>query len=502
MSKLTSPSSEHRSYWIDSADLPDYPTLTKGLEVDVVVVGAGIVGVLTAHQLKAEGKKVALIESRRALHGVTGYTTAKITAAHEVIYSKLSEEKAELYARANLAAIDWIEEQAKTYSCDFRREDVYLYSTDEKGDEELRKEDEAAKKAGLPVALLEQAPLSVKHTSALRYTNQAQFHPFKFLAPILAEIQGDGSYVFENTAVQDAKEGEPCEIYTDHGTIKAKYLVVATNSPVYDPTFFYARLKPFHDYAVAALLEEPVPQPMFLGVSEGTYTLRSQPSRDGDLLIVSGATHPVGEGGDTTEHYAAIEQFIRDNFKVKSIPYSWSTQDNATGDSVPYIGKVSPTSKKVFVATGFNGWGMTHGVVAAQLITDLICGRKNEYEELYDPNRANLPKTGMNVLSQGITTVKHFVGDRLKGAPEISPKDLKSGEACIAEVNGQKVAAYKGRDGQLHTLSPICTHLGCEVGWNNADQTWDCPCHGSRFAMDGSVLHGPATKPLEIIETE
>ncbi|HSI21315.1 MAG TPA: FAD-binding oxidoreductase, partial [Verrucomicrobiae bacterium] len=382
---------EHTALWIASTTVPSYPELQEDITVDVAVLGAGIVGVLTAYLLKKEGRKVALIESHRALHGVTGNTTAKLTASHGLIYShlvpKFGEKLAALYAKANMGAIEWVEGMSKEIPCDFKREDLFLYAESDKELKDLEKELEASHACGLTTILEEDLDTNFPTKGALRFPNQAEFHPLKFLIPLLEKIPGSGSAVFEHTRALEVKEGSPCKVTTDKGVITAKDVVVATHFPIFDPAFYYTRLDPFRDYALAVSLNEPVPKPMYVGVSDSSYTLRTQPSKKGDLLIIGGGSHKVGEGGDTKEKYQELEDFARKHFKVKEVAYSWSTQDNQTLDKVPYIGRISARSKRVFVATGFNGWGMAHGVVAAQLNTDLICGRKNEFADLYAPTR-------------------------------------------------------------------------------------------------------------------
>jgi glycine/D-amino acid oxidase-like deaminating enzyme/nitrite reductase/ring-hydroxylating ferredoxin subunit len=489
---------KHLSLWIDTVQIPRFEELIEDIEVDVTVIGAGIVGVLTAYHLKEAGYTVALVESREVLEGVTGNTTAKLTAAHDLIYqhlvSQFGEDQATLYARANMNAIAWVEATAKHHkiSCDFVRRNLYLYASTKKEAEEIEKEEAAARTAGLEVELLKKIDVPFPHKNALRIANQAEFHPLKFLIPLLNKIPGNGSAVYTHTRVTDVTEGDPCTVTTNRGTITSRYVVLATHFPIFDPGFYYARLNPFRDYAIAVTLDEPVPEDMYVSPDE-SYTLRSQ----GDELIIGGGMHKVGEGGDTTKYYQDLEEFAKKYYKVKEVTHSWSTQDNGTVDRVPYIGRISARAQSVFVATGFGGWGMAHGVVAAQLITDLINGKENPYEGLYSPLRFKPITSATELVKEGISTVQHFIGDRLAHGAKKKAASMKPGDAAILEIDGEKLAVYKGRDGEIHALSPICTHMGCTVAWNPAEESWDCPCHGSRFSATGEVLHGPAVKDLE-----
>jgi glycine/D-amino acid oxidase-like deaminating enzyme/nitrite reductase/ring-hydroxylating ferredoxin subunit len=489
------------SLWLDTTPETNFPVLQNGLTVDVAIIGGGLAGLTAATLLKAEGKTVAVLEAGRIVRGVTGYTTAKITVLHTLIYDQLirnfGEDKARAYGEANQAAIEQIAAlvQEKQIDCDFVRNEAYTYTEAAENVEKIRAEAEAAQKLGLPATLVTETPLPFPIKVAVRFDNQAQFHPRKYLLALAQDIPGAGSHIFENTKVTKLEEGEPCVLTTEHGTISARDVIVASHFPFNDKTLYAFRLHSHRSYVLAVRLTEPAPRGMFIS-PEPSHSLRSFPAPGSDLLLVGGEGHKTGEGGDTIARYQRLEQWARERFSVKEVEYRWSTQDNKTLDGAPYIGRYAPNSQHLYVATGFGGWGMTNSTVAGMLLRDLILGRDNPWAEVYDPNRANLEGVPEAVKQVGGIT-KHFVGDRLTDA---TPQDLAPGEGKIVETQRGAVAMYRAEDGEVNTLSPVCTHMGCFVQWNPAEKSWDCPCHGSRFAADGHVVQGPAVYDLKTLE--
>jgi glycine/D-amino acid oxidase-like deaminating enzyme/nitrite reductase/ring-hydroxylating ferredoxin subunit len=486
------------SLWLDTTPETNFPTLQNGLTVDVAIIGGGLAGLTAATLLKAEGKTVAVLEAGRIVQGVSGYTTAKVTSQHNLIYDDLTrhfgEEKARAYAEANQAAIEQIANlvQDKQIDCDFTRTEAYTYTEADDEADHIRAEAEAALKLGLPATFTDKTPLPFAVKAAVRFDNQAQFHPRKYSLALAQDIPGAGSYIFEDTRVVKVEEGEPCAVTTEQGTIAVRSVIVASHFPFNDKMLYAFRLHSHRSYVVAVRVKEPVPRGMFIS-TEPSYSVRSYPSSGSDLLLVGGEGHKTGQGDDTVARYQRLEQWARQRFAVQSVEYRWSTQDNRTIDGVPYIGRYGPNSRHLYVATGFGGWGMTNSTVAGILLRDLILERENSWSEVFDPNRANL--TGVpDLIGQAGDIVKHFVGDRMT---DETPDSIAPGEGKIVNSEHGGVAMYKAEDGTVSTLSPACTHMGCFVQWNPAEKSWDCPCHGSRFAADGKVLHGPAIKDLE-----
>ncbi|MGF7119594.1 FAD-dependent oxidoreductase [Methanobacterium oryzae] len=491
------------SFWIENTEKTNYPVLEEGLSVDVAILGAGIAGITSALFLKEAGLSVALIEAGKVIKDVTANTTAKVTAAHNVIYSNLEshfgKDGSRIYAEANQAAIDKIESLIKerNIDCDFKRLQCYVYSENANDIDKLKKEAKSAADAGLEASYTESSPLPFDIAGAVRYENQAEFHPRKYLLNLIKSIPGEGSYIFENTRAHEVKEGDINEISTDKGPIKAKNVIIATHFPIYDPSHLFAKMYPSMSYALGLYINEPFPEGMYIS-TEPTFTYRSTPSDKGELIIASGANHKVGHEPDTIAFYKKLENHARDHFNVKSIDYHWSTQDNITMDKVPYIGKAESKSKGVYVATGFMKWGMTNGTVAAMILSDLILGKNNPWSSFFDPSRSKpVLESTKEFIGTNVSVAKELLSGRISRPKSMKPSELQNGEGKILNVDGKKVAAYKDKDGKVYAVSSVCVHLGCQVNWNNAEKTWDCPCHGSRYRHDGKVIHPPALRNLK-----
>ena len=500
---MTPLAEHHLSYWIDSTLPSNYPAVTQDVAVDVAIVGAGLAGVTTAFLLKRAGKTVALIEAEHIGKGVSGHTTAKVTALHQLIYAELikqhGQENARLYGESNLAAVEKLAQivAAENIDCDFERKNTYTFATDAAGLEKLQEELKATISLELPVTLVETLDLPFAVTGALQLANQAQFHPRKFTLAIAATLPGDGSYVFEQTRVMTVKGEEPCRVMTRNGpTITAQDVVVTTNLPILDPGLFFAKSYPQRSYIVGGRIDaDKAPQDTYIGVGEKYRSLRTTPTDDGGtLLLVGGEGHKVGDDAATEERYEALEEYMQTQFGVMP-EYRWSTQDFVSFDKLPYIGKLTPASNHTYVATGFSLWGMSKSVLSAMILSDTILGVGNPWAKLYDATRPT-PFVSQESVKQNLDVGTRWVGDRLKGLFDSAEK-VKVGEGKLVTHNGEKIAAYRDTSGQLHTVSAVCPHLGCIVAWNDAEKSWDCPCHGSRFGYEGEILHAPAVNPLE-----
>ncbi len=494
------------SLWLATTPGTNYPALDGDITVDVAVLGGGITGIATAYMLKQEGATVAVVEAGRVVESVTGNTTAKITSLHSLIYDHLAEEfgeeKARLYGDAQETAKEKIASLVSQLGidCDFRRASAYTYTLDEKEREQIEREVEAAKRAGLPASYTEETDLPFAVRAAVRFDNQAQFHPRKYLLALAERVAGGGSHVFERTRVEDVDDGDPCVVKTKRGTIRARSVVVATHFPYPDPNIYFAAMYPTRSYVLGCRLNGPVPQGMYVSTGTPHHSIRNNPYDGGEIVMLGGEHHKTGQGGDTREHYQHLEEWARANFDVASVEYRWSTQDNNTVDGVPYIGKLSSGSDHLYVATGFAGWGMTNSHVSAILLTDMIAGRENPWADLFDPSRFKPVTSARDFLRENTDVAARFMGDRVS-VPELDDlTKIPKGGGEVVEWKGDKVAIYKDDRGKVFACSAVCTHLGCVVHWNSAELSWDCPCHGSRFNHDGRVIQGPANKDLEARE--
>jgi glycine/D-amino acid oxidase-like deaminating enzyme/nitrite reductase/ring-hydroxylating ferredoxin subunit len=493
------------SLWLATTPETDFPQLKDGLSVDVAIIGGGISGITAALLLKERGAKVAVIEARRIVASVTGNTTAKVTSQHGLIYdhlvSQFGMEGAQAYADSQQAALEKIASlvEATGIDCDFTRTDAYVYTEEEDELERITAEVEAATKLSLPASYVETTPLPFEIKGAIRFANQARFHPRKYLLALARKITGDSSYIFEETRALDIDEAaETCRVTTDKGVVEAGKVVICTHFPFYDHGMYFARMHPKRSYVLGCRLSGKAPEGMFITSEAPFHSFRSNPLEEGgEIWMVGGENHKTGQGGDTRQRYRNLELWARERFPVEAIEYRWSTQDNVTVDRVPYIGKASPGSERLFVATGFGGWGMTNSTVSAMILSDLVLETENAWSSLYDPNRFKPITSAKDLAVENVDVAKHFVGDRLSVKEEESIPDLMEGEGRIVELDDEKVALCKLEGGATHAVSATCTHMGCVVAWNGAEKSWDCPCHGSRFNYDGTVIQGPANKDLK-----
>jgi glycine/D-amino acid oxidase-like deaminating enzyme/nitrite reductase/ring-hydroxylating ferredoxin subunit len=497
-----------QSIWVATTPDTSYPALAGEVEADVAVVGAGITGVTAATLLKRAGRRVALLDSKRIVRGATGYTTAKVTSGHGVVYGQLTdtfgEDGARIYAESNQAAIERIAELASEggIDCDFERKDNYVIAEKDEERSQVEQEAEAMRKLGLPASFVTETPLPFDVAGAARLENQAQFHPRKYLLGLAETLPGDGSHVFENTRVKHVNQGDPCVVETELGNVRARDVILATHLPFMDRGLFFAKAHPHRSYAIAAPID-PTMAPDGMFINAGTPTRSVRTIRDGDRLFIQtgGEGHKPGQAGDEPERYDTLEAFLREHWPdAGEIEYRWSTQDYMSVDRVPYIGRLSRRSEHVFVATGFNKWGMTSGTVAAEILADTVLGRENRWADLYDSKRLNPRASAMKFVKENAATGFRFFAQRLARGEKQSPDELGPGEGGILRVKGLKRAVYKDDGGAVHVLSPVCRHLWCYVEWNEAEGSWDCPCHGSRYTGEGRVIQGPTVQDLRRVD--
>jgi glycine/D-amino acid oxidase-like deaminating enzyme/nitrite reductase/ring-hydroxylating ferredoxin subunit len=498
------------SLWLATTPSTAFPRLPPGLHADVAVLGGGIVGITTAWLLKQAGYRVTVLEARRIIAGATGNTTAKVTALHDLIYRYLieraGEQRARLYAHANMSAIEEIARVTTLLGidCDFTWANAYTFAETDDQVRAVEREVEAAVRIGLPAKLVYSCDLPFPIKAAIELPHQAHFHPRRYLLALATMIPGEGSHVFEQTTAIDVRDGQPCVIETNRGPLTADRVVVATHQPFLREGFWFARMYVRRSYVLGVRLAGTVPAGMYISAhDDDELDFHSyRPARDdlGPLLLVGGAGHRTGMEGNTAARLRALEAHARGCFDVVRVDYRWGVQDNVTFDRIPYVGRLSRRMRNVFFATGFRGWGMTNGTASAMLLSDLIQGRKNAWNELYSSRRADLLPNARKLMAGGMQTAARLLGGHLRIPASHDAADIAPGSARIIQRGWMKVGVYRDLGGNLHAVSPICTHLRCVLRWNNAETSWDCPCDGSRFDADGHVLQGPAVKDLRTVD--
>ncbi|MCK0114188.1 FAD-dependent oxidoreductase [Ornithinimicrobium sp. F0845] len=497
------------SLWHSDTQTPDRrgPVPTDS---DVVVVGAGIAGLTTACLVARSGRSVTVLEARQVGAGVTGNTTAKFTAQHGLVYDSLGGDRAGQYAAAQVRALDWVAEvvAAEEVDCDFERRDSYVYTTRADRVRDLAREAEAMQLAGLPAELLDDAGLPFEVAAAVRLPDQAQFHPQRWLLHLAAQIEAAGGLVIEGEAVLNVDERDDILLVeTTRGegdsretrTVSAGHVVIATHYPILDRGLHFTRLGQTRDLVVSGPVAGTPPAGMFIDVDDG-WSLRTPPGEPG-RLIVGGGQHPPGTRPDQDQVFTELAEWARETVGLQEVTHRWSAHDLTTPDSVPYVGRYLPGSTNLWVATGFNLWGMSNGTAAGHLLHDLITGDADPAQaELMNPTRVRADMVP-GVVADQAAVGKHLVGGLARAvASGDDAADLADGEGRIRRVGARAVASYRDDDGLLHEVSAHCTHLGCVVRFNDAERSWDCPCHGSRFDINGTVLNGPATEPLAPFE--
>jgi glycine/D-amino acid oxidase-like deaminating enzyme/nitrite reductase/ring-hydroxylating ferredoxin subunit len=489
------------SLWTETASLPAFAPLGEPLTVDVLVVGGGITGLTAALLLARAGEKVALIEADRIGQGETGHTTAHLTAVldtrYHVLASKFGHAGARAAAESSRAAIDRIEAFTREFAadCGFRRLPAYLFAETKQQARELDRELRALQRVGLDAAMVDQLPLDLPARAAVRIAGQAQFHPLEYLREMTTQLLAAGAQLFEQTRLVQVEDGHPCRMTTSRGPIAARHVVVATNQPTASRFALHTKVAAYRTYAVAAPLQQAFPEGLFWDMQDPYHYTRVQRTTAGTFLIVGGEDHKTGQKTDTEACFERLTAYARRLLPGAEIAHRWSGQIVEPSDGLPYIGR-NPGDQHVYVATGFSGNGMTFGTLAAMILSDEVLGIRNPWARLFRAGRAKPIAAARAYLGENLDFPAYFARDRLGSGQVASSDEIPAGEGRLWRAGGKMLAVYRDDAGGLHAHSAVCPHLGCNVRWNNAERTWDCPCHGSRFDRAGHVLNGPATRDL------
>lgn len=503
-------SGENLSVWSATAESREPPPLRRDEDADVCIVGAGIAGLTTAYLLARAGRSAVVVEDGAIASGETHHTTAHLVSALDDRYFELERlhgaRGAELAAQSHTAAISEIENIVRTenISCDFERVDGFLFVPPGESADLLRRELDAARRAGIDAEYVERVPLGFYGFGpAIRFRDQAQFHPLRYVYALADAVTRMGGRIYGNTHAARIEGGTHPRVEAAGGeTVTARAVVVATNTPINDRVEIHTKQAPYRSYVIGARVPAgSVAHVLLWDTADPYHYVRLQRAPDGshDFLIVGGEDHKTGQADDADRRFAALEAWTRERFPmVEAIPLRWSGQVMEPVDGLAFIGR-NPGEDNVYVATGDSGNGMTHGTIAGLLLSDLILGRDSAWAALYEPSRKSL-RAASQFVRENLNVAAQYA-DHLTPGDVKSVDDIAPGEGAVVRRGLKHVAAYRDESGTLHELSAVCTHLGCIVAWNAAEQSWDCPCHGSRFdRADGQVLNGPANTALAAAE--
>lgn len=493
--------SDSVSYWRASTKLPKFPTLDNHLHVDVCVVGGGITGVTAAYELAKNGKSVVLVEADEVLNGTTGFTTAKITTQHGLIYDQIknttSVESARIYYEANHKAARWMQQKIKRekIACDYEIESAYLYATTDEGEKKLEAEFAAYDQIGIPGEFVREMPFNIPIKAAVHLPNQAQFHPLHYIQHFIETYTQLGGQIYEQTTALNISEHK---VYMENGSsVKADHILVCTHFPFYEGRGLYsARMYASRSYVLAAKTKQTFPGGMYINVEKPDRSLRSVTIDEKPHVLIIGEGHRTGDKTNTMQHYSALYQFGVEHFGIEQVAYRWSGQDLITLDQLPYVGPITKDKPHILIATGYRKWGMTNGTAAALLLADIVLEKGNPYLEVVSPSRELSLVSAKNALEQNWIVAKNLISGKLQQAIQ-TIDNMENDSGATVQIDGEKKGVYKNAEGNIYIVDTTCTHIGCEVNWNNGEKSWDCPCHGSRFSYTGEVLEGPAEKPLQ-----
>jgi glycine/D-amino acid oxidase-like deaminating enzyme/nitrite reductase/ring-hydroxylating ferredoxin subunit len=490
-----------KSIW---QEIPDYiPTNSwdKQKIFDVLVVGAGITGLTTALLLQSQGKKTIVAEAANIGFGTTGGTTAHLNTIVETQYCDVEKdfgyEASKLFANATREAIDLVEELVNTYNidCDFSYQPGYLIAETDKEISRLEEIKAGAERAGIVIEWSDNAPTPLPYKKACRFAFQAQLHPLKYITGLAKAFEQQGGVLLQECIVHSTKNKEHIVADTSLGEIKAKQVVYATHIPP-GINILHFRNAPYRSYAAAfSLKSKNYPHGLLYDMKEPYNYFRTQIINGEEYLIGGGFDHKTGHNENTEQVFRELEAFLHKYFDIGAIYYKWSSQYFNSADGLPYTG-ILPGHENIYTATGFCGNGITLGSISGRVLSDLIIKNENPYKELFAPSRVKPIAGFKEFVKENADVISNFIGMRFSYEKVKQLAELAPGEAVLADWEDKKMALYKDENGKIHAVDPVCPHAKCLVAWNSAEKSWDCPCHGSRFAGNGALLTGPSSSGL------
>ncbi|KQU72394.1 hypothetical protein ASC75_23700 [Aminobacter sp. DSM 101952] len=492
------------TFWLDRPERDNFHKLSSKIDLDVAIVGGGMVGLHCAYFLRGSKLEIGLFEARNLGQQATGKSTAKITSQHGAKYRSIVEDFGEsnavLYAQANQRAVVEISNIGKTLPTQplVEARDAYIFARTEDEAQNLRQEVDVARRLGLPAQFVADAGLPFPTKGASKFSDQAQFDPYLYQTGIASMVQASGVRVFENSRIEDVETGDPLVLRVNGISVTARIVILATQIPIVADGYFFTRAFPMaHPIAAVPMPANLNLDGMYLSASKPSFSVRAASRSNKEFLIVAGPEFQPGEQNAQANCVAELLEFIGQSLHAEEPTHLWINEDFRSMDGIPFIGQASARQPNLLVATGFGAWGITQGFVAGEMLASRILGIKHPCRELFDPARVKPIAGGPSFVSGNIKAATHLVGDRYLDHKTVDADSIQPGEGGIVRSDGELLAVRRSADGGLTAVSAICTHVGCVVDWNPVDRTWDCPCHGSRFDEEGEVLSGPAISRLE-----
>ena len=499
------------SLWIENTkNSQEFPKLKQNIDTEVCIIGAGLFGLTTAYYLAKNNISVTVVEAENEIGIKTsGNTTGKITSQHGLFYDHLikdyGDKFAQKYLDANERAIKEIKKiiDESNIECDFSWQDSYVYTTTQDEVQQIQDEVKAVKSLGLNAEFVTKIDLPFTIQGAIKFPNQAQFDSRKYMLGLSKQITNQKGKIFTNTRVWDiAKDGKEYILITKDANIRAKKVVMATHYPfISAPGFYFLKMYQSTSYGLAVDTKTELFDGMYINVKDPIYSFRTAMYNGKKVLVVVGADHKTGETIENDNNYAMLEKKVKELYPQAEILFRWNTEDCIGLDKIAYIGGFSTIMPDVYVGTGFKKWGITTSNIAANIVADKIMEKENKYEEIFNSKRLKPIKNRWEMKNMLKQTVTSIAIEKLQ-IPASSIEEIKNDNGGIININGTNVGIYKDTSGNVFSVKPVCSHLGCELTWNNLDKTWDCPCHGSRFDYMGKNIYNPANKPLEKINIE